>query len=86
MKPIEINAESRRSGDRERALRVSTYRSLRAAALALILIITWVLVYRQLLPFARFFSYDLLHLARTSRLGQAIEFFAYDTPKVLMLL
>ncbi len=86
MKPIEINAESRRSGDRERTLRASTYRSLRAAALALILIITWVLVYRQLLPFARFFSYDLLHLARASRLGQAIEFFVYDTPKVLMLL
>jgi len=46
----------------------------------------WFALYRQLAPFSRFFTYRLLGLAPESRLGEAIEFFVYDTPKVLMLL
>ncbi len=46
----------------------------------------WFLVYGQLVPFSRWLTYDLLGLARGSHLGDAVEFFAYDTPKVLLLL
>ncbi|EKD39774.1 MAG: hypothetical protein ACD_75C00300G0007 [uncultured bacterium] len=46
----------------------------------------WFLIYRQLEPFSFFFTYTLLGLDRGSRLGGAIQFFVYDTPKVMMLL
>ena len=49
-------------------------------------LIAWFLLYRQLLPLARFISYDLIGLQLESHLGSAVEFFLYDTPKVLMLL
>ena len=49
-------------------------------------LIGWFLLYRQLLPLARFLSYDLFGLQLESHLGSAVEFFLYDTPKVLMLL
>jgi hypothetical protein len=47
---------------------------------------TWYVLYRQLLPFSRFFAYSLLGIDEGRHLGEAIQFFVYDTPKVLMLL
>ncbi|MFP5258065.1 MAG: permease [Acidobacteriota bacterium] len=49
-------------------------------------LITWFLVYGQLQPFSRLLTYDVLGLARGSHLGDSVEFFLYDAPKVLMLL
>ena len=49
-------------------------------------IIAWWLVYNRLLPTARYLTYDLFNVARGTHLGAAVEFFLYDTPKVLMLL
>lgn len=46
----------------------------------------WFLIYRQLEPFSFFFTYTLLGLDKGSQLGGAIQFFVYDTPKVMMLL
>jgi len=46
----------------------------------------WVLVYLGLKPFSRWFAFDLLSLAESSRIGSAVQFFVYDAPKVLMLL
>ena len=46
----------------------------------------WYAIYGQLLPFSEWFSYSLLGLAADSHLGAAVQFFVYDTPKVLMLL
>lgn len=46
----------------------------------------WFVVYRQLEPFSFFFTYSLLGLEQGSRLGSAVQFFVYDTPKVMMLL
>ena len=46
----------------------------------------WFLVYKQLEPFSFFFTYSLLGIAQGSRLGGAVQFFVYDTPKVMMLL
>ncbi len=46
----------------------------------------WYMIYRQLEPFSYFFSYSLLGLEKGSHLGEAIQFFVYDTPKVILLL
>jgi hypothetical protein len=46
----------------------------------------WFAVYSQLEPFANYFAFSLLGLAPGSHLGDAVQFFVYDTPKVLMLL
>lgn len=46
----------------------------------------WWLIYRNLLPAARFFTYQMLPLQKGTHLGSALEFFFYDTPKVFMLL
>lgn len=51
-----------------------------------LLLVAWFMLYRQLLPLSRFLTYDLFGLRAESHLGSAVEFFLYDTPKVLMLL
>ena len=48
-------------------------------------IILWFAVYQQLLPFARWLVAQA-PIAAGSRLASSVEFFIYDTPKVLMLL
>jgi uncharacterized membrane protein YraQ (UPF0718 family) len=59
---------------------------VRYAAIGLPALALWFLVYNYLKPFSRFFTFDLLGLDETSHLGKALQFFVYDTPKVLMLL
>jgi uncharacterized membrane protein YraQ (UPF0718 family) len=46
----------------------------------------WWLIYQNLPLFARYVTYSLLGLQEGSHLAAAVEFFIYDTPKVLMLL
>ena len=58
-------------------------RHLLAGAAALIV---WFAVYKQLEPFSHWFTYSLLGLDSGGHLGAAIQFFVYDTPKVVMLL
>lgn len=48
-------------------------------------IAAWVAAYSSLLPFADGFV-NLLGLDRATHLGEALHFFVYDTPKVLLLL
>ena len=49
-------------------------------------LMAWFLVYHELPAFAEWFTYDLLGLSPATRLGSSVAFFAYDAPKVLMLL
>ncbi len=65
------------------AVRQETRRLLALTAAALI---GWWLVYQQLPGFADLVTFRLLGLVPQSRLGEAVRFFFYDTPKVLMLL
>lgn len=61
----------------------------RYVAGAVALIVVWWLIYGQLKPLAEFLTLSLSHVigfAPDGHLGQAIAFFLYDTPKVLMLL
>jgi len=50
-----------------------------------IVLIIWVLAYTHLTELADF-SIALLHLERTSAFGEAVYFFCYEVPKVLLLL
>ncbi len=50
------------------------------------LLAAWWLIYANLEAFSKWFTYSLLHLREQSHIGGAMEFFVYDTPKVLMLL
>ena len=49
-------------------------------------IIVWVILYKSLEPFSRFLVYTIFNLERGTHLADAVQFFIYDTPKVLMLL
>ena len=52
-----------------------------AAATAL-----WVLVYAYIIPASQWITYSLLGLSSGSHLGASVEFFFYDTAKILLLL
>jgi uncharacterized membrane protein YraQ (UPF0718 family) len=54
--------------------------------LGLLGLAAWFFVYGKLLAVSRFLTYDVIGLAQGSHLGDSIEFFLYDSPKVLMLL
>ncbi len=49
-------------------------------------LLAWILIYWQLKPVAEWLTYGLLNLKEGSRLGSSVEFFFFDTPKVLLLL
>jgi uncharacterized protein len=49
-------------------------------------LVLWFVLYGALQPAATYFSRNLLRLDPRMHLGSAVEFFVYETPKVLMLL
>jgi hypothetical protein len=55
-------------------------------AVFIAVLVAWWLVYQSLLPVAHYLTYDIFGLSGGSHLAAAVEFFIYDTPKVLMLL
>ncbi|XXJ18005.1 permease [Desulfovibrio caledoniensis] len=59
---------------------------VRILALQVLAVAAWYALYLQLLPFSEWFAYGLLGLDPAGHLGAAVQFFVYDTPKVLMLL
>jgi hypothetical protein len=58
----------------------------RKLLLGLALLGAWVGLYSQLLPFSQWLVFDLIGLDPAGHLGRALQFFVYDTPKVLLLL
>ncbi len=48
--------------------------------------IAWWIAYSLALPVSKWLAFDLLGLARSSHLGEAVGFFLYDVPKILLLL
>ena len=67
---------------------VSQARSLSARewVMGLGALLLWALAYSQLQGFAAWVTASVFGLDPASRLGSAVEFFLYDTPKVLLLL
>ena len=51
----------------------------------LLAVITWIVLYQTLIPFSEWIV-SVLPVVRVSPLGSALQFFFYDTPKVLLLL
>lgn len=49
-------------------------------------VIAWLLAWFVNLPAANWLAFDVLRLERGSQVGEAIAFFLYDVPKVLLLL
>jgi len=78
--------ESIQPSDRVLSARMKNMSMGRLTALGLLGLVFWYLIYGQLEPFSYFFSYTLLGIERGSHLGEAVQFFVYDTPKVMMLL
>ncbi|MFV0435996.1 MAG: permease [Desulfopila sp.] len=58
----------------------------RTVLVAALTLVAWGAIYRQLEPFSHFLTYVILGIPRGSHLGEALQFFFYDTPKVMMLL
>jgi uncharacterized membrane protein YraQ (UPF0718 family) len=58
----------------------------RQTLLGSLALVAWWLVYRNLETASRWLTYSIFLLPRGSHLGAAVEFFVYETPKVLMLL
>jgi uncharacterized membrane protein YraQ (UPF0718 family) len=49
-------------------------------------VLSWWLVYRNLAAYSAWITYQVLPLQKGSHLASALEFFIFETPKVLMLL
>jgi uncharacterized protein len=58
----------------------------RTYGMLLLGVIGWFLAYNLIQPLANWLSYSLLGLSTDSRLGEAVAFFLYDVPKILLLL
>ena len=56
------------------------------AAAAAALAALWLALYTVIEPFSKWLTFKALGLAADSRLGQAVQFFVYDTGKILLLL
>jgi uncharacterized membrane protein YraQ (UPF0718 family) len=54
--------------------------------LVILLGMIWVLVWQQLQNLADWLTYDVIGLQADTRLGESVNFFFYDVPKILMLL
>lgn len=48
--------------------------------------VAWLVAYNRIQPLADWLAYGLLGLAHGSHLGEAVAFFLYDVPKILLLL
>ena len=53
---------------------------------AFLAVVGWLIAWFAAAPFAAWFAYDLLGLEPGSHLGDAVAFFVFDVPKVLLLL
>jgi uncharacterized membrane protein YraQ (UPF0718 family) len=49
-------------------------------------IVTWFAAYNLIQPLANWLAYTAFHLTQGSHLGDAVAFFLYDIPKILLLL
>jgi len=61
-------------------------KTLKTLSGAVALLLLWWLIYQNLLSAARWITYSALGLKEGEHISTAIEFFMYETPKVLMLL
>ena len=58
----------------------------RRVLFVVIAIVIWVFAYRATLPFSEWLVFSVMGFSAKSHLGQSLQFFFYDVPKVLLLL
>ncbi len=58
----------------------------RMLVLLMLALFTWIAVYSVIQPLANWIAYNLLAQQQGSRLGDALAFFFYDVPKIILLL
>lgn len=63
-----------------------TRRNWRLPALTFLVAICWVIVWSQLQNLADWLTFEVIDLMPETHLGESINFFLYDVPKILMLL
>ena len=61
-------------------------RTQRIVAIVAAVTVLWVLAYAAIQPLADWIAYGAMGLGRDTRLGEAVAFFLYDVPKILLLL
>ncbi|PDW04994.1 permease [Candidatus Viridilinea mediisalina] len=64
----------------------SSQRDQRSWLLVITATILWLLAYNNVKPVANWITFTLLGLTPGTRLGEALAFFIYDVPKILLLL
>lgn len=64
----------------------SQWPQLRMILLLGVIVAAWFALYNLIQPFADWLTYTLLHLQTGSHLGQSVDFFLYDVPKIMLLL
>lgn len=65
---------------------INKKKELKAWGLVLAFALVWLAVWQSLLPIANWLAFDLLKLAPHSHFGEAVAFFLYDVPKIMLLL
>lgn len=67
-------------------VRVGSTWNLKYFSLLAVLTVMWVLAYKYILPTSTWLVFDVIGLEQGSHAGAALEFFIYDTVKILLLL
>lgn len=65
---------------------METAHKIKYAATGILCFVLWYGLYCAVLPASRWLTYELLQLSPQSSAGAAVEFFLYDTAKILLLL
>ena len=87
IQPLATDCESgSKTTDVKKSSGVTRPNMTKAILIGLLGFALWYIIYKQLEPFSYFFAYSIVGLEKGSHLGEAIQFFVYDTPKVMMLL
>ncbi|HQV70646.1 MAG TPA: permease [Thermoflexales bacterium] len=66
--------------------KIDQHPAARAFVLVGLAAVVWLVLYTLIEPFSRWVSFGLMGLDPASHLGEAVAFFVYDVPKILLLL
>ena len=86
MKPLQSSSCGCSQPVSEHTLPATKSQWAKTCFLCLVAFSGWFFVYKQLEPLSFYLTYTLFGIEKGSHLGSALQFFLYDTPKVMMLL
>lgn len=72
--------------DAQASSRTAKGDAIRHAGIGIMALLLWWGAYSSLVPLSQWLTCDLLSIEGGTPLGDAVEFFFYDTPKILLLL